>query len=280
MCYRDHAASRDEFVSVYQHFSPHEVAFERICLERWFYLAAFLEQERLEDCCYFDSDVLLFAEIARLVPEWAGFDAAGAPLFYGTCFVRRRQIIADFCDYILGRYRDPEQIKSWAANFAVPPEQCAAPFGRTINDIVLSCMFATASRLPMLDLLQPRNGWVFDANLTLHDSFARRGECKQLYQDEPGGAVEAVKDDRRVRMASVHFGGYTKRFMAGMTGWSGTVARSFFRPNYRRNFKKLIQHYYFGKQFRRGLRPLNSQGEPSVSTPGSSPTSDHREVRP
>ena len=255
--FRDYAARRDEFVSFYQHFSPHDVSFERICLERWFYLTAFLEQERLEDCCYFDSDVLLFAEIARLVPDWAGFDVAGAPHFFGTCYVRRRRIIADFCDFIAGRYRDPEQVKFWAANYAAPPDRCPAPYGRTINDIVLSWMFATTSRLPILDLLQPRNGWVFDANLTALDTFEPRGECKQLYQDKPGGPVEAVKDGRRVRMASVHFGGHTKRFMSGLTGWSGTSASSFLRPNYRRNFKKLIQHFYFGKQFRRGVRPLN-----------------------
>ena len=260
--YGEYVGRRDEFVSVYRHFSLHELECERLCIERWFYLAAFVESRQMDRFFFMDSDVLLFANLAQLVPAWEGYEAAGVPSLFATGYFTRSSIVSGFCDFILSCYRDEGQVQRWRNAFEdfkrtrvrkhVPP---------VVNDMELSRLYVQDAGLRVLDLRQPLSGLVFDSNILDLDGFEHLHGRKQLFQDKPGGVVEARKSGQRVQMACVHFGGQpAKRLMPGLTGWSGPLVRSCLRRNARRNLKKLIQYWYFSRQFRKTVLPRSAAG--------------------
>jgi hypothetical protein len=86
-----------------------------------------------------------------------------------------------------------------------------------------------------------------------------------LIQAHPGSVVSTIQGGERIDLTAVHVNGYYKNHMPGLTGWSGAVVRSFFRPNYRRNLKQLCLYLWNGWRFRNYLRRNHSKYLPPMS---------------
>ncbi|MDB6109128.1 MAG: hypothetical protein JWR69_878 [Pedosphaera sp.] len=250
--YQEHMGRRDEFVSVYQHFSPHELECERLCIERWFFLEAFLRERGIERCVYLDSDLLLLMNLGSLAPAWDGFDVAGAPLFFGICYFSKPQIIKEFCDYILAVYRDAGQIEKWRVWFEDIQKQGWEEGVAGVSDMTLSRMFIERSQLKCFDLRRSFDNTVFDISFC---GITGPGDLSgKLAWNKTGHYYEGTSGGVKSRLACLHCWGTSKRYSSAFTGWDFPLVRSFFKPNYRRNFKKLLQHAYYGWRFRRALR--------------------------
>ncbi len=234
-----------EFLNLYQHFSPHELACERLCIERYFHIADFVAREGIGPFIYLDSDVLLLMNLTSLVPVWQQYDLAGTPGLFGACYYHQPGLMEEFCDFILARYRDPAQVEAWRSAWYFP--QAGEP--RTaVQDMLLSQMFLQRTNVRCLDLRQPRDGVAFNPNFLLTEQ-----ECLRVLRHPNRPGVYAEVKGQLARMACLHFGGWSKRFASAFVSWSWPLVRCFFRPNYRRNLKKLIQYYYFGSKFRRSI---------------------------
>jgi len=85
-------------------------------------------------------------------------------------------------------------------------------------------------------------------------------EFSRLAQKEAGGVVSFWDGLRYRRLWGLHFGGHQKNQIPGFTGWSPAVFRSFFRPNYRRNLKWLLQYLGNGWACRGRLRRQSRKG--------------------
>src|SRR5207245_1684853 len=85
-----------------------------------------------------------------------------------------------------------------------------------------------------------------------------------------GQGVCTVVNGQLLRWASLHFVGWSKRLASAFVPWSPPLLRCFLRPHYRRNIKKLIQHLYFGRRFKRSIPAAPEKCSAGV-TPASSP---------
>ena len=249
----DYESRHQEFLDCYRHFHPGHLGDERRCIERWIYLSEFLKKQQIEEFLFLDSDMLLFSDIREILSRSRGYDAAGAPMFWAFCFFLKKNLVADFTDWIFQQYRNPEVIEKWEAAFrrhlAGEKEQAGI-----IQDMALAKMFIEEKGIRVLDLTQPANGKIVDSG-RLGGAFQHgRKDVDILFQQEAGGAVETVLDGKTVPLAAVHVAGFYKNHMPGLTGWSWPIFRSFFRPNYRKNIKQLFWYGLNGFRYRCYLR--------------------------
>lgn len=109
-------ADLEEFRSIYQHISRLPFGAERFNTERWFLIRNFLRREGLDGCLAIDSDVLLFCDVAeeslRFSPYAMTLSRWDIPVrAVPHCnFIRGREGIEDFCQYVLDLYRNKERL--------------------------------------------------------------------------------------------------------------------------------------------------------------------------
>jgi hypothetical protein len=236
---------RDEFIALYRHFSTHELEWERLCFERHFHLADFVKREGIGPFLYLDSDVLLMMNAAQFLPFWRERDAGGIPGLYGSCYYVSASVADNFCSFMIDRYRDGQQIEAWRKAYE---QQAPGATSANISDMVLSHMFLERAGLRVLDLREPRDGIAFNTSF-----LASQTEPVSVAWTSDGNGVCSTVNGQLVRWASLHFLGWSKRYASAFVPWSWPLVRCFLRPNYRRNFKKLVQHAYYGRRFKRSI---------------------------
>ena len=193
----DYGGRHQEFLECYRHFHLGHFGDERRCIERWVYLSEFLKKQQIEEFLFLDSDMLLFSDIREILSRSRGYDAAGAPMFWAFCFFLKKNLAADFTDWIFKQYRNPAMIKKWDAAFrrhlAGEKEQ-----GAIIQDMALAKMFIEERGIRVLDLTQPTGGKIVDSG-RLGGAFQhKRKDIDILFQQEAGGAVETVLGGKTV----------------------------------------------------------------------------------
>ena len=249
----DFKSRHQEFLESYRHFHPGHLGDERRCIQRWVYLSEFLKEQKIEQFLFLDSDMLLFRDVRETLLATQGYDAAGAPMFWAFCFFLKKNLVTDFTDWIFQQYRNPSVIDKWDAEFrrhlAGEKEQAGI-----IQDMALAKMFIEEKGIRVLDLTQPANGKIVDSG-RLGGAFQHgRKDVDILFQQEAGGAVGTVIGGITLTLTAIHVAGFYKNHIAGLTGWSWPIVKSFFRPNYRRNIKQLFWYGLNGLRYRRYLR--------------------------
>jgi hypothetical protein len=249
----DYDGRHQEFLECYRHFHPGHLGDERRCIERWVYLSEFLKKKKIEEFLFLDSDMLLFCDVGEILSKSRGYDAAGAPMFWAFCYFLKKNLVAEFTDWIIQQYRNPAMIRKWDAAFrrhlSGEKEQ-----GAIIQDMALAKMFIEERGIRVLDLTHSTNGKIVDSGRFGGAFQHKKKDVDILFQHEAGGPVETVVAGRTVLLAAVHVAGFYKSHMPGLTGWSWSIFFSFFRPNYRKNIKQLFWYGLNGFRFRRYLR--------------------------
>ncbi|MDD4902098.1 MAG: hypothetical protein PHE24_03100 [Patescibacteria group bacterium] len=101
----DYSGGAEEFARVYQHFSSNPEWYELFCLQRWFIIADFVKKNGLENFFHADSDVLIFADLAK---EWPKFSQFALTLSEGSAghnsFWNSPEILDDFCRFLTDVY--------------------------------------------------------------------------------------------------------------------------------------------------------------------------------
>jgi len=249
----DYEARHREFLDCYRHFHAGHLGDERRCIERWVYLSEFLKKQKIEEFLFLDSDMLLFSDVGEILSKSRGYDAAGAPMFWAFCYFLKKNLVADFTDWIFQQYRNPEVIKKWDTAFrrhlAGEKER-----GAIIQDMALAKMFIEERGIRVLDLTQPTDGKIVDSGRLGGAFQQKRKDVDILFQQEAGGPVGTVLGGITLALTAVHVAGFYKNHIPGLTGWSWPVFRSFFRPNYRKNIKQLFWYGLNGFRYRCYLR--------------------------
>ena len=60
----------EKFDKLYKHISPNNIPFEKICIQRWFYIAEFMKKQQINKAFVCDSDVLLYCNINEVVNKY------------------------------------------------------------------------------------------------------------------------------------------------------------------------------------------------------------------
>lgn len=164
-----HSADKAAFQARYQHMSSNPVAFEFICIYRWFILKNFMRMQDLNQVLYLDSDVYLYSHTNEIQQHYAdlSFEFAYAvphdqQNFYwaGTacCAIWSLDGISRFCNHITALYQPGQHNflhEKWAWH-----QSSGTPGG--VCDMTLLYDFAKESGF--LNLAIPHRGCTFDFN--------------------------------------------------------------------------------------------------------------------
>ena len=186
--------------------------FELVCLQRWCCLLEWMEHEKVEQCLYLDSDVLLYqpAEVlATTLPPHTGMTVAGISAH--TNFVMDRAILAAFCDHILNAYASASAIAALREEYRVFSLTNAAG---GISDMSFLSSFRDSHPGAVADISSPQGGTAFDItiNYTAHYEADTRG-LKRISWQHGLPYAHQIQTGEPVQMATLHFQGASKAYI-------------------------------------------------------------------
>jgi hypothetical protein len=238
--FRDHPGRSVEFIAAYRHLSGHELECERLCFERWFHLDAFLAKTGIEEFYFLDSDYFLLMDLDEARKDWSPCEMAGAPAWAFSYF-KHRDIVKNFCDFTIRSFQDKPLFEAWEKTYRAGSDLFPPAGIMNASDMLLWLLFIRQSGLAHLDLRIPRAGVVFDDVIDGANGFRMRHGFKQLTRRNEMFFGHYEKTGEPVRFAGLHLGGkYPKRLGPLFTGWRLPLLRSCWRPNHRRNLRKLF----------------------------------------
>lgn len=158
----DYSNRHQKFVDSYRHFHPGCLEDERRCIERWIFLAEFVQRHRIEEFLFLDSGTLLFEDVGELFERCRGYDAGGTPIFTGLCAFIKKNLVPNFADWILKQYRNPVVVQAWERKFQ-RHRQGERDEGAVVQDMALAIMFIREKGIRVLDLTQPKDGKMVDS---------------------------------------------------------------------------------------------------------------------
>lgn len=204
-----------KFKEVYRHYSTHAIAFELICFQRWFILKEFLTANKIEQCVYLDSDVLLYANVTEDLKKFTRFDFT---LCWNTIgcvfFLNRMEGLESFCQFMMDIYskKDPYHYDKMVSHFAtrrkndLPGGVCDMTALQLYNEINFGQVGEAAHVI---------DGSVYDPNINMpHPGFEMENGIKKILWkgDQPYGKFGRTGEE--VRFNSLHFNGHAKRLMS------------------------------------------------------------------
>jgi len=243
-----------EFIRVYRHASNSHFGDERRCIERWFVLWEYLEKHRIRGFYFLDSDYLLFGDLSEFEFEWEKSGPCGTPGLFGLGYFPDAGLIGDLCNWILGLYQNDERFAAMRDRFHQA--------GEGLQEMGLIREFCRSEGVPVrkLSWRQSEMNPCFDDGFFGSSYRYNSKEFSRLMQKKAGGAVSVWDGRRDRRLLGLHFGGHQKNQIPGFTGWTPAVIRAFFRPNYRRNLKWLLQYFWNGCACRARLQRQSRKG--------------------
>ena len=216
-----------EFNRAYLHLSTNPEDYEKLCLQRWFYLLEHMRRHALDAVFYHDTDVLFFSTATR-VRELYGtsLDYAAVcilPLEDSTAIANMsahssywtRPALEDFCYYQIRQYTD----KDSRADLIERKRRHAAQ-GRLggICDMTLISDFARQARIPVGNLLEIKNDSVFDHGIHLGDgdikgAFLMRANAKIVRKIGRDYYFIRAADEKPILALSIHCQGVYKEWI-------------------------------------------------------------------
>ena len=241
-----------ELYASYHHMCSAHVGDEQRALGRWFVLSEFLRKNQIEHFYFLDSDFLLFDRLSEWEADWERDEMIGTPLLWGFSFLRSARAVHEFCQWVLRLYQEP------ARREAIRQKYASA--GSGLAEMGLMSEFFLEAGLPIRNVnwRNPEARACFDDGFFGSSYRYHPVDFRSLRQRKVNGPIGYVQDARRRRLHGIHFIGHQKNQIPGFTGWSPVVWRAFFRPNYRRNMKWLLQYLWNGQRCRSRLARQSS----------------------
>lgn len=205
-------ATAADFQQHYQHLSTNHFAFERFCIERWFALLTFMEDQNIEQVLYLDSDVLLLCNAEQEWERWRGCDvtlALGASA--ATAFLRRSTLAA-FVEFVRATYAEPAngRLEKMQQIFA---EMRAKDLPGGISDMYLWQQFVQVSGCRVCEMTQRIDSTTWDHNINASDGYVMRNGIKALYRIKDKYYGLYIAHDQLVEFKALHFQGGAKRLL-------------------------------------------------------------------
>ena len=242
----------EQLIRSYRHATDADFHDERRCLERWFILAAFLPTLDSGGFYFADSDYLLFSDLAEIEQVHPPEKLFGTPNLFGFAYFPDQNLIRQFCLWLLDLYGDEKR-------FSAMQEACRREGGR-LQEMTFIQAFCRETGLAISDRTwkAPGESACLDDG-SFGSSFRyTKPFFQKIVQARTGGEVSYRESGKQRRLVGLHFGGHKKNHIPAFTGWSPEVLAAFFRPNFRRNTKHLLQYLFFGEICRQKLRSQSS----------------------
>lgn len=207
-------AATQRFRAVYKHRSKNSENYELTCFLRWFYIRAFCEANNIEGFIYLDSDVLCFQNFAELLPMLGDAriantgDNQGMPAF---TYFRDRQVIDDFCDYLIYSYTDKTAIARLEAlyqPFLDDPQLLGG-----ISDMALFNFYFQDKPEGTLKVDVVNNELAVDTNINVPDGYETEDGIKKVYWRNRLPYIKKAESGKFFRCITLHYQGNAKDTM-------------------------------------------------------------------
>jgi len=109
---KDYFKSASEFAKIYKHFSTNPYHYELFCIQRWFILKEYMEQNNIEEVFVCDTDVMIYSNIKdTLVPfkNKIAILKQGEEYSFGISYILKCNI-SKFCNFIINSYTNKSDI--------------------------------------------------------------------------------------------------------------------------------------------------------------------------
>lgn len=206
------------FAQTYEHLSTNHVYFELACMVRWFVLRDWMLANRVPDCLYCDTDVLLFANVESEIHSDPYYHAQDFTLSLGTSghtSYWKLGALESFCIFLEETYRDRyETFKELKRIYGAMREQSLAG---GVSDMLLLKLFATrdAKELGLCvgEMSTVRNGGYWDHNINQADGFLTAGGRKNVTFVNGDPFAHNIASERLVKFNSLHMQGGAKQWI-------------------------------------------------------------------
>ncbi len=224
---KDFQSSCVEFQKRYFHFSVNPLWYERFCFERWFILQAFARKMNYQRLIHFDSDVLIYSDLAEATKPFDNSSYASLYGSWGTVLFNDMKVLDAFLDMTMEMYARNSPLWFTAmqrVGFLSPYNGGPSAGLDNISDMFVQRLIPLMHKnFTYADLYKVTNSSVFDRNInvckpeTEHDpEFESNGVMKNVLWDEGVPFVRELPRGERVRFHCLHFQGNAKEVMPGM----------------------------------------------------------------
>ena len=202
--------SADEFARHFKNFSTNPADFERVCLERWFILEEFMQQRGIEQCLYLDSDILQFGNAEEDGMRFAGFGMTVAGISGHSNFVSRREVLSDFCQFILKSYAQENAHGILEEKYRKFRE--THPAGG-ISDMTFFTEYRKNHPDRILDIGNPLQDKAYDIAMAYIEFNRNENGIKKVEKLPDGRLMVFQRGHGEVEMRNLHFQGEAKKSM-------------------------------------------------------------------
>jgi hypothetical protein len=203
------------FVENYVHMSTNYYNFERACMLRLFIMKAFMRKFNYEKIFHIDSDVLLYANIDSIAPNYKNYDFTLTNNQHSANSFFTLPVLEDICEKLLKTYVDKENYFWWRYMTKIYNKMLADNKKGGICDMTFLNHYKTLKECnnkfscgEMTDII---NGCRFD-HLIKHseESFNMREGIKNIEMREKIPFCYNNKLKTEIQFLSLHFQGNTK----------------------------------------------------------------------
>jgi hypothetical protein len=208
----------DEFKNNYIHLNTTPFEYELFCFKRWFILKNFMEQLKINNVFYIDSDVLLYVDVND---EWKKFIQYDMTILHRTAanssFITYNGI-CNFCNFVLSTYKNKNSyyFKKIESHFMVR-QNCRLPGG--VCDMTLFECFhynddngGGPGRVG--EMMQIIDDSTYDQNINVPDNdFVMKNGIKDVKIINNIPYVFNTKYNKYIKFNSLHFQGSSKKII-------------------------------------------------------------------
>jgi len=200
----------DEFGKKFVNFSTNSHDFELICLQRWFILEEFMQQNNIEKCLYLDSDILLFGNVKSEIHRFRFFGMTIAGISGHSNYINDIEVLSKFCRFIEKAYESPEAISILEEKYRIFRQTHEAG---GISDMTFFVEFKEEFPDHIIDIGTPIQGKMYDISMNYIEYMHNSGGIKIVNQAKNGEVYLRLANDPVINMQTLHFQGDTKVHM-------------------------------------------------------------------
>lgn len=199
--------SAQTFSTHYKHSEHHSsYAYNLFCFLRWFVLRDFMKSQGIKSCWYFDSDVMVYADLSKLGDEYFH----NFTFEYSWTTVCDLEMLEQFCDYTTHYFRDPERYQH-LLDFA------RGNGNQPVSDMVLFILFHNYALRRSATYGLNANGF-FDHNVNCafppqEAQVNSLENKKQIYQKDGALFCKYKEIDEYLKVHTLHFQGHAKAYI-------------------------------------------------------------------
>jgi hypothetical protein len=207
---RSYRKRADQFAANFRNFSTNPHDFELVCLERWFILEEFMQENGMEECLYLDSDVLQFGNAEDDGCRFSNFGMTVAGISGHSNFVSSREVLNEFCNSMMEAYTCENAHHILEEKYRKFRESHEAG---GISDMTFFTEFREQHPDKVLDISVPMNGMAYDIAMAYIEFTRNENGIKKVVQKPDGRLMVFQRGFGDLELRSLHFQGEAKKYM-------------------------------------------------------------------